>query len=296
MSVSYTHQIGFVLLPALLAMIIAFKDSMFSSRALFPVATILAFVPVFGSSLYVSMLIVPFVCALGSSFFGSVYRRVRRRRIVVFVLLLTIVGSLILPVWSLARWNSYEYSTGDTALVGNQVYNDANYLCLVAEGRYSIGNGVVLSQQLQSLSGALFLSSGVSAIVNGDVSAADIRNNLTRSEASFPGNLYLWFQYRGDNFVNVFVEVMAVWGAAYVTDTYARNPLLVDFAAGHSKLFFVLDNNWPTKYVGAYGVVNSPLLSEIRTGVTSDSLHLEMPSYIVYQSQRSTIFIFHLPV
>jgi len=292
--VGYTHQIGLVLVLASLSVATFLKTPRFFVRGVFPFAAMLAFIPVLGSSIYVSMLLAPFVAILGVLWLQRLGSSKKTRGgtytgIVVILLVL----SLTFTVWSVDRWNQTQQPSGDRVEVTNGVFNDATYLKSDWGGIYAICNAESLGAQFAAYSGVSFLGSGIPATVNKDVTARDIENNLTFSKAPFPGNLYSWFIYKDDSLVNRYVFAMMTSGVS-VTKGPSANEEFRAYADSHSNLLVIIDNNWPSKSVGSYGDQSASFPNEVRNCVVSGSDE-RIQSYSIYESQRATIFMVQIP-
>jgi hypothetical protein len=293
--VSYAHQIGLVLVVAALGVVAFLRAPQLFVRRVFPFALLLVFVPVLGSSLYVSMLLSPFVAIVGVLWFqslkGQKKRRIGTSRAVIAIL---IVFSLTFTVWSVDRWNQSEQPSGDTVQVGNEVFNDAAYLRWNGNGLYTMSN-TPLGVQLGAYSDASFLGSGIQAAINRDVTKEDVENNLSSSTAPFPGNLYTWLVYKDDSFIYIYVFALMTTGVSIIHGDDVANKFHV-YATSHSNVLIVVDNNWPTEFASPYGIVKAPFLSEVRNCQAYGSQHEDIGSYCSYESQRVTIYMVQLPL
>lgn len=294
--VSYGHQIGFVLIFGILGGILYFRRSHFATRSLFPLAMGLAFFPVLGNSLYVSMLLSAFVAIIGVLWLQKILNSSakRRRGIVTTAIVVFMVLSLAFTVWSVQRWNGYQLPTGDRVEVGDAVFNDASYLRVNGQNISALSNAVALQAQLAAFSKVSFLGSGVSAAVNGDVTRKSIENNLSASGIPFPGNLFTWYRYNDEYFVARFIEALMMNGVVVVHGAPA-NERLQEYAALHSNLFVVVDNNWPSTYAGVYGMWRSPFMLEVRNGQIGTTNSESLASYCMYESERTSVFMVQLP-
>lgn len=294
--VSYGHQIGFVLIFGILGGILYFRRSYFTIRSLFPVALGLSFVPVLGSSLYVSMLISAFVAIVGTLWLQKVLRSSgpRRKRFVTTAVVVFMVLSLVFTVWSVQRWNDYQLPTGDKIEVSDDVFNDANYLNVNGENISALSNGVSLETQLGAYSKVSFLGSVAVATANGDVTKKSIENNLSASGVPFPGNIFTWFRYKNEFFITRFIEALMVNGVAVIHGTQA-NEEFQKYASVHSNLLVVVDNSWASTYAGVYGQFHSTFILEVRNGKIISANSESLSSYCIYESQRTSVFMVQLP-
>jgi len=295
MGVSYTHQIGFVLLLSIAGLFVVLRRQVHSVRALFPISVILVSVPVLGSSLYVSMLLAPFVAILGLVGVRESLRNEQRKKLVMSILGVLVVVSLVFPIWSSQRWNSFEPIPGATVAVDNQVFNDATYLQVNAFQRYAISNGGAAAAQLQSLADLYFLNSGVSGAVNGDITASELRENITPSGRGFPLNIYVWFDYKGEYDVDNILMGTMNGGSAFLNGLGALSIKANELFSSHPKMFIVVDNKFPTQYSSPYGISNAIFLTEVRNAQTSGAKPDPLPSYMVYQSERITTYVLKMP-
>jgi len=295
LAVSYTHQIGLVLVLSAFGVVAFLRAPRLRVREVFPIVILIAFVPVMGSSLYVSMLLTPFVAILGANWVLGLCRskRIRSRTFAAAIAIL-IVFSLTFTVWSLERWNQNKQPTGDTVEVKDVVFNDATYLDWNARGIYAISNSESLQGILAAYSNTSFLASGVGATINKDVTGRDIKDNMTPASAPFPSNIYSWYSYENESLTRNFVLTLMANGVS-VTSNFG-NPGYHDYAASHSNLLIVVDNNWPNDYASAYGPFHASFLGEIRNPQTSGNGHEDLISYCTYGSQRVTIYAVQLPL
>lgn len=296
MAVSYTHQIGFVLVLALLGFLVVLRSPVYTPRLLFPFAIMLAFVPVLGSSLYISMLLTPFIAIAGMIWIREALKVKRRRRTIVAIMVLLVTSSLVLPIWSVARWNTSEFPTGDQVVVDDQVFNDALYITMNGQDWYGISNQESLSWQLQALTDAPFLRSGVPMAENGWITKKDIENNLTRSQSEFPKNLYLWLKYKDEHYVDSFIFGLMSRGTVFLQSPGVYGVAAYEWFSAHPRLLIIVDNNWQSRYSTTYGSIPSVLMSEIRNAETTFPSPVPFPSYVIYQSQRVTMYIVDMPI
>ena len=294
LGVSYTHQIGIVLPLAAFGVIALLRAPRPLARAILPLTTIIVFVPVLGSSLYVSMLLSPFVVILGVVWLQKVRQSKRVGAGIFLMTIATVVAvSLVVTMWSVDRWNHTEQRAGDFVLVGNDVFNDAAYLQSNAQGVRAVCNGATLNGELSAYSRTSFLGWGIEATINGDVDSAYVNEKLTKSSTPFPGNLYTWFTYTDSGMVSRFVFVLMLDGVG-ITQTISDADFH-SYTANHSNLLVVVDNNWPTQYATEYGPYNARLLVEVHDSRSSVTGTEKFASYCLYSSQRSTIYMVQLP-
>jgi len=299
---SYTNQIGFVFPLAILGIAFVVLGSRYSRTSLFPITLLLLFVPIIGIGLYVSMVLTPFVSILFVRWLSSMRRRSRRsRKLVLAVCLLLVVSSVALPVWSVNRWNGTPQRTGDTVVVDDQVFNDAAYLRVDGGGWTAITNTDVTSLRLWALSGTIFLRSEMLSVLSGDVTAEDVRNNVTWSDRPFPKNLYSWFGYSHELNVDYYVIGLMIRGVQFAYGTNDQTELGYEYFSAHTRLVVVMDNDWPDNFVWLWATHKAPFLGELRKaewtlGSGATQSVYEFPSYMTYQSEGVTMFLIQLPL
>ncbi len=289
--VSYAHQIGPVIVIAAIGVVSLLRAPRFFARGIFPLMILIAFVPVLGSSLYVSMLIAPFIAVIAVSWLQRArdMKKLGTRAFQISLALLLVL-STVFTVWSVDRWNRVEQPTGDTVLVGDAVFNDAAYLNSNGAGLYAISNSETLQSQLEAYSRSRFIGVGVFAAMAGDITEEDIRENVSFSEVPFPGNLYTWYVYKNEQQLREHIFALMLNGMIGISG----NTDVREFAAKHSRLLIVLDNNWPIDYATTYGPYHSKLMNELRTNQTASGID-GFRSYCLYESQRTTTFMVQLP-
>jgi len=284
-SVAYTHQIGFILPVAFLGIVTVFRRSYLTMKSLFLVTILLSFVPVIGSSLYVSMLMAPFVSVLGVVWIDGAVRSRRRRTYAMIFVLFLIVGSAVLPVWSVQRWTALQLTADDTMVVDSRLFNDGNYLNACGGDEYAISNQERLYFELQSMSDIRFLKSGIRSAINGDVTGDSLREAVERSEVEFPNNVYSWFKldFATEYFIEFFLSSLMDSGSIAANSTTYH-----EYASDHSHLYVVVDNRHPTTYTYIFGTrPNAPFLQQIQDATV-------IPSYMVYQSQLISVYVVQL--
>jgi len=295
MGVSYTHQIGFVLLLSIAGLFIVLRRPVRNVRTLFPISVILVSVPVLGSALYVSMLLSPFVAILGLVYVREALRNEQRKNLVLSVVGTLVVVSLVFPIWSSQRWNGFEPIPGATVEVNNQVFDDATYLRVNAYQRYVISNGGAAAAQLQSLTDLYFLNSEISLATSGGLTASELRGNITPSRMGFPWNTYAWFDYKNQYDTENIIMGIMYGGLAFVNGSGAIITKANELFSSHPKMFVVVDNNFPTQYSSPYGVRNAIFLTELRNSQPSYGGNALFQSYMVYQSERITTYVLNMP-
>lgn len=282
LGVSYTHQIGPVLLLSIVGLFVVLRRPVLTTRILLPIFVILASVPVLGSSFYVSMLLAPFVAILGLVYVREALRNGQRKKQVLTIVGLLVCASLVLPVWSSQRWNGFEPVPGITVEVPNQVFNDATYLRVSACQGYAISGGGSVALELQSFSDLHFLSSGISEAINGDITADELLGRVTPSRMEFPSNIYVWLDYRGEYDVDSILWRTMTGGSAFLNGNDSSSIKANEWYSFHPRIFVVVDNN----------LQSSPrFLTEIRNAHTSDGRSAFIPSYVIYQSERITTYV-----
>ncbi len=285
LAVSYTNQIGFIIVFAFLGIPIVFrdKDGRLSIETLFPLAVVIAFIPLLGNTLYVSMVLAPFVSILGVICIARILRSAKRKRVVFVVVLFLMASAIFLPFWSSGRWNEGgDYLSGQTVEVDSRIYSDATYLEFEYPDTFGISNVNTFWIQLGVSSDTRFLTSGVPLAINGDIKESDMEANVSWSSASFPTNLYVWFEYKQEPNVDGYVEVLVTYGVGYIRGSFSGTERARYFS-DHPKLVVAIDNDHPESYAGTYNQRNSTLPSELKQASWVDS-------YMVYQSSRLTLF------
>ncbi|MCJ7463744.1 MAG: hypothetical protein MUO81_03285 [Thermoplasmata archaeon] len=295
MGLSYTHQIGFVLLLSIAGLFIVLRRPVSNVRALFPISVILVSVPAFGSSLYVSMLLAPFVAILGLMYVREALRNGRRKKLVLSIVGMLVVVSLVFPIWSSQRWNDFELSPGGTVVVRNQIFNDATYLRVNAYQRCAISNADAVMGQLQSFTDLYFPRSLFAQTANGDITASELQGNITPSRIGFPWKTYVWFDYQKEYETENIISGIMRHGWAFVNGSGATVIKASEPFSSHPKMFIVVDNNFPTQYATSYSMSSAIFLTELRNAQSSDGKNESLPSYMVYQSERITTYVLEMP-
>jgi hypothetical protein len=299
MIASYTNQVGFILVFALMGIVGLLRRTSLSIQVLFPIAVLITFSPLVGNTLYTSMLIAPFVGVLGTLYLSRL-SRTRRRRLFTLLIVVLISVSFFIPVWSTARWNSARYVGGYTVEVHDQIFNDAAYLKYNYRDEFAISNSEFIKLQLAAYSDSLFLDTGISLALNGDVTGQEVRNNVTWSPADFPSNFYRWFEYKNEPKVNYYVWGLILVGPVYLTHSAYYGDLWNYFST-HSRLVVVIDNSWPDEYVDVYAVryaafphmLENASWTKVENGVQTS---FPIQSYLAYRSQGITIYLTEVPL
>ncbi len=296
MSSSYTSQIGFIFPVAILGALFVYQRRRLHVRQLYPLMLLLSFIPLLGQSLYVAMLMTPFVSILGTMWIVKWLNPHRRRKYAVFALVVILAGSAYLQYWNVEKWNNHTYITGDTVEVPSQVFNDAAYLQYEAYDLFVISNAVVLSLQLSSIANAQFLGSGVEGVLTGDTTREQVEGNVSLSVARFPRNLQELIEYNGDAYaVDRNVNSLMTAGVKFAS----IEGVGLDYFSSHSHLVVVVDNKWPSTIVTQYSVQRAILPSELlhaSWGGSASAAAKPLDSYMMYQSERVSLFIVGLPV
>jgi hypothetical protein len=297
--VTYANQIGVVLLCALLAVPIILWSSHLSTERLFLITLPIAFIPMLGNPIYVSMLLSPFVACLGVVWISRAAKSSRKKAVAALLVSL-LAATIFVPLWSSNRWNSAEYPSGDMVQVDSRVYSDATYLGVMYPGAFAMCNNMnTLWIQLAANSETRFCAGGIFAVICGDITSADVKRNVTWSEKSFPTNLYVWFEYSdGPNY-----EILALGLFTSGVDFANTSGGLANataYFASHSKMLVIMDNSMPYEYAGAYVRHHSNLAGQLenaqwRSNRPSYGDTEELSSYMVYASGRVTLFAFQLP-
>jgi hypothetical protein len=206
-----------------------------------PLAVLIAFVPLLGNPLYISMMIAPYVVILGVRAFSVLSSRYGARPMALLLVLL-LASSMILPFWSANRWNGLEFVSGDTVIVDEQTYNDAQYYSVLVGDSYAISNVKSLYLRIAALCEARFLSSGVSVLVNGDLDGDDVRDGISWSSDSFPKNVYRWFTYSEPFNVDQDVRGLMLYGAGYPSAMMVPTET-GEYFSSHRSLVVMIDND-----------------------------------------------------
>jgi hypothetical protein len=294
MAASYTNQIGFILVLAILGIPGLLRHSYLGMETLFPLSLMLAFIPLLGNALYVSMLLSPFVAILGVSAISRYWRYVKRKSFAVFAVAVLAASSLLLPIWSTQRWNEREYPSGEEVEVANQVFNDASYLRENANGASAISNVNVMAVLLAATADTAFLGSGIYMTLSDDIRYEDIQRNITWSNAPFPRNLYNWFEYHQTPDVRLYLLGLIILGLSFINGPQ-RHLLAADYFTHHPKLIVAVDNARPYQYVDSYSTHPSNFLTEIRSSFSPWG-GLEFQSYKFYESGGVTLYLVKLPL
>jgi hypothetical protein len=296
LSSSYTSQIGLILPVAVVGALFVYRKRRLYARRLYPLMLLISFIPLLGQGLYVAMLMTPFVAILGTIWIAKWFDPLRRNRYAVFALVAILAGSAFLQGWNVDNWNNRTYMTGDTVEVPSQVFNDANYLQYETHDEYVVSNAVVLSMQLSSIASAQFLSSGVGSILTGDTTREQVEGNVSLSVAIFPRNLQELIEYNGDEYaVERNVNSLMTVGVRFAKTVGVGS----DYFSSHSHLVVVVDNNWPSTLVTQYSFQRAVFPSELLRASWGSSTSADggpLDSYLMYQSERVSLFIVGLPV
>jgi len=299
--VSYVHQMGFVILVALVGIPTILKESRLSATSLFLIALVLAFLPVLSRSIYISMLLTPFVAVTCVYWISKQFARPSRKKATAILVVLLAVGSVILPIWSVERWNGVTYVGGYTVEVDSQVFSDAAYLNVDYAGRYAVSNAKAAGAELAVASDAVFLGSGIQLLINGEITIDDVKANSSWTTSDFPTNLYSWFEYSGDPKVDYYVYLMMVQGIGFVVHQNDIGTETGRYLADHRNLLVVIDNDHPTSYVDGYSIHGSVFASELRSATWTSSFsgyqkQNEWSSYLIYSSGQTSYYLAQLPL
>lgn len=289
---SYTSQMGFILPIAILSIPSYLRWNKLTTEHLFLVTVLIVFIPLLPSSLYVAMFLCPFVAAIGVSWIGIGLMR-KRRRLALIVIAILLSTAIVLPVWSTNRWSSIEQYSGDTMEVDNQIINDATYMSQYKERAYGISNVDITSLRLSSLSGTVFLSSGIGMILSGDVTKEMIEGNASLFDVEFPKNLYTIFEFEGYPRVEILIISLMLRGV----EIAGSNGDLVQsgehYFELHSRLLVAVDNRWPDTFVWVWGKYNATLPDQLRDAEWRSASDLNihpLPSYKVYESEKISLY------
>lgn len=301
LGVSYTHQVGLIIVFAAAAIPFAVKSLNMTVKNIYPLTVVLCFLPLIGSSLYISMVLLPFLAIIGATWFRNRMKSGRSRKGILTLLLLLIVFSLVIPAWSTIWWNSHEYRAGTTVEVDNRVFNDVIYLRGVAWNRCGVSNTELLQSLLGAESGVEFVNSGIQSAMSGEITRTEIEANMSWSESNFPVNLYLWFEYEPD--INMYYAYRGLMteGVGFIYGSGSLNEYARGFFLEHSRLVVVVDNHWPSSFVGRWGTQEAAFPSELSNAqwslATPDGIvGRPLDSYRMYESEGISIFLTELPV
>jgi len=292
---SYTNQIGFVLPLALFGLPLLLAKSRVATEMLFIMILPVAFIPMLPNAQYSTMLLAPFVAVLGAAVLVKLSRSRRKR---MFVLLLggLVCVSLVLPYWSIARWNLSTDLSGDPVIVDNQYFNDGAYLSQFKGRVLLISNVDLMSLRLSTISGTLFIGSGVEATLIGDINASTIKGNVTWADEKFPRNLYSWFESPQAPAVQMNVLGFMLTGMAYIGGPGERTDSGEFYFDIHSKLIVAIDDDWPSNYVWMWGNYAANLPAQLRSAEwSSGSTVRSLPCYLIYGSEVTSLFLLEVP-
>ena len=298
---SYTNQIGFILLFAVAYLMVLLWRLKLSARILLPVFAVAVMIPIFGETLYVSMLLSPFVAILGTLWFDQTLKKPRMRRIVMVILTTLLVVSVALPLWSIDRWNDNTFISGDRVLVENQIFNDAIYVADLEDPVFGLTNSQTVEMRLQALSGVGFLTgAGIVLTLNGDVTQEEVSEAIRKSSNEFPRNIYKWYEYDSPPPVDRYVRYLMIYGVSYLSEL-GQVDGAAEYFANHSNLVVVIDNRWPTEFVSKTSITDAALpeelvASEPRPYDSADDAQVELHSYMYYQSGLVSMFLTQLPI
>jgi hypothetical protein len=296
--ISYTSQIGLVVLFAAAYLPVLLMKTRLTARDLFPFYVIVLFLPIFGEALYVSMILAPFVAILGALWFADALGRPARKRFVIMVLTLLLASSILLPVGITDRWNTRTLVGGDSVVVDDQAFNDANYGLHTSSSYYAVCNVFHTEARLETFSRMNFLGSGIPSILNGDVDAESVKENITKGSTSFPKNIYNWFDYSQEPYIDVYIRRLFIDGVS-IMDSPEGFGAPVDYFSSHSRLVVVIDDRWPSDFLTAYTVLpaNFPdelLLSTQTYRADGEDSSSRFCSYAYYRSSLITMYAVQL--
>ena len=299
--ITYTHQIGLILPFAVVGIIMAFRATHLQPRVLFPLALLVSMSPLFGNPVYVATALPPIVAVFGASWLESLPKSGRRLTIRFFLIMILVCFTISLPYASTARWNNTQYHSGDTVAVGNQVFNDGAYLMYNDADQHFISNVDVQSLRLAAISGSSNFGSGITSVLSGDVTADQVRSNVTRSTVGFPQNIYVWYEYRQDSYIQSAVDNLMIRGVSVAYNAEIGGTIASDFYARHSRLVIIIDNNWGTSYIGQWSIQPSILADQLLSAswqqkISGGFREHYLDSYLIYRSGGVSYFYLGLPV
>jgi hypothetical protein len=299
--ITYTHQIGLILPFAVLGIVTAFRATHLQPRVLFPLALLVSMSPLFGSPIYLATALPPVVAVFGASWLESLPKSDRRLTIRFFLVLILVCFTISLPYASTARWNDIQYNGGYTVAVDNQVFNDGAYLLYNDADQHFVSNVDVQSLRLEAISGAGYLGFGIPSVLSGDVTADQVRSNVTRSTSGFPLNLYVWYEYRQDSLIRPAVDNLMLNGVSVAYNAEIGGTFASDYYARHSRLVVMVDNNWESSYVDQWSIRPSILTNQLLTASWQERIsggfrEHSLDSYLIYCSGGVSYFYLGLPV
>lgn len=298
----YTSQIGFIFPLAFLSIPCLMMRRSATSLNLYPLAVIVVFIPLVGLQIYVSLVIIPYVVVLGLTALRTMRVRARRKSMMAVLLAMLAVSSLLLPYILVDRWNDAVYTSGDTVTADDEAFNVANYCEYGYYGEKSISNGGAFNGIVGSVSGIVFIGSGIRAILTDDVTAEDVRDGLTPSEAEYPLSLYSWFEYNGDELPGYFQTGLVSGGIGYLCRGMSGGSVeFAEYLASHSRLVVYIDNDWQDSLLTSYGSSYSVFPSELSSSETTCEYDIiegsaYFASYLVFESGRSSVYLAQLPI
>jgi hypothetical protein len=298
MSISYVHQFGLVLVFAALFVVSVPSRGYIDRHHAFLVSIILVFIPLVGDSLYLSVLLLPFVVILGCLWFSETMRNPSRRRVYRLIIGIVIVFSLVLPIWSVRYWNQESYRSGDLVEVDLLVISDSVYLQQSFGEVYCISSNDVLTLQMGAFTDVHFLRISIPSLINGDVDLSDISENTSWSSSSFPTNLYIWFKYSKELDVYLAIRGLMVDGISHLYDPGPAEEATDRLFTDHRNLLVVADNSLPDQFSGIWRVEPSKLQHELFSAEWREDRSTQtnpLDSYLIYASQRTSYFAVSLP-
>jgi len=295
---SYTNQIGLVLPLAILGIPLLIARARITAGILFIVILPLSFIPILPNAQYSSMLLSPFVAILGAAVIRS-FKKNTRKKLLAIAFWGLICASLVLPFWSTARWNMSSDLSGDPVVVDDQYFNDGAYLRQFDGKALMMSNVDLMSLRLSAISGTLFLGTGIEATLIGDVNASAVKGNLTWANEKFPRNLYSWFESQQAPEVQLYVLAFVLNGMSYINQSKDMTLSGSCYFESHSRLLVAVDNHWPSNYVWMWGNFQAKLPGQLRDAEwrtdTSQSYAQSLPSYMIYQSEITSLFVLGIP-
>jgi len=299
MGVVYANQIGVVLLCALFAVPLILWRSYLSTERLFLITLPIAFIPMLGDPIYVSMLLSPFVACLGAVWISRAAKSSRKKAVATLLVSL-LAATMFVPLWSTNRWNSAEYLSGDMVQVDSRVYSDATYLDVTYPGAFAMcSNMNTLWIQLAASSETRFPVGGMMGVIYGDITLADVKRNVTWSDRGFPANLYNWFEYNDGPNYEILVMGMFIYGIGFAKSS-GGSADSGGYFASHSKVLAIMDNSLPYQYAGTYAKQHSGLAAQLENAYWGSNQTnpggIDLPSYMIYASGRITVFALQIPL
>lgn len=271
---SYVQQMSIGLIAGALGIVYLLRKIHISPKTMFIPLIIPAFIPIVGNSLYLSMLLMPFVAvviALGYAWMFKLKPFPKFWKGLVCVLLL---ASLLFPGFMVSHWNNEKYATGDRVVAAPEAHSAGLY------EKYSLGdvpflwNNEVLAAQVSAFSEGTAIRSGVPAVIAGLVDPKVVKEGTTTNE--WPQVMYQRFIWPREGVIgDQLILMMSGDGVE------RQVPQFINAAEGRTSFLCMIDRNTPGSFSNTYSQLPSELATRIGNGVGP---HVD--SYIIYSDQR----------